>query len=243
MNAALEMRAVRRVHGSGPGAVTALDGIDLCVERGEFVAVMGPSGSGKSTLLQIAGGLSSPTAGDVLVEGRSLPSATAAQRAAIRRSSVGYVFQDLSVLPSLTALENVMLPLELDGLPFRSARETALEALEAVGIGDLADRFPEAMSGGQAQRVAIARGVVGPRRLLLADEPTGALDSRTGLEVIELLRARADAGAAVVLVTHEPRFAAWADRTVQLRDGRIIGQASPTDPGLLLAEPGGAWPR
>ncbi|MFC0676214.1 ABC transporter ATP-binding protein [Brachybacterium hainanense] len=233
----LELRSLRRVHGTGARQVTALDGVDLRVRAGEFVAVMGPSGSGKSTLLQLAGGLDTPTSGEVLVHGAALTALGAAGRARIRRGSIGYVFQDLSILPSLTALENVMLPRELDGVPARRAREEGHAALDAVGIGELADRLPEDMSGGQAQRVAIARAIVGPRRLLLADEPTGALDSRTGAEVVELLRLRADAGAAVVLVTHEPRFAAWADRTVQLRDGRVIGQAAPSDPELLLAPP------
>jgi putative ABC transport system ATP-binding protein len=182
---------------------------------------MGPSGSGKSTLLTLAGGLDEPTSGTVVVQGRTLGALTRAEIAALRRRAVGYVFQDFNLIPALTAAENVALPRELDGAPARTARRAALAALEEVGIGDLADRFPDDMSGGQQQRVAIARAVVGERRLILCDEPTGALDSETGESVLRLLRARVDAGAAGVLVTHEARHAAWADRIVVLRDGRM----------------------
>ena len=188
---------------------------------------MGPSGSGKSTLLHVAGGLDTPTSGRVFVEDRDLATLTAAQVAAVRRRSVGYVFQDLNLLPSLSALENVSLPLELDGVRGGMARRAARAALDEVGVGALAARFPDEMSGGQQQRVAIARALVGPRRLLLADEPTGALDSTTGEEVLRVLRARCEAGAAGVLVTHEARHAAWADRVVFLRDGVVVDQSGP----------------
>jgi putative ABC transport system ATP-binding protein len=223
----LLLSAVTREHVQGDATVHALRGVDLAVHPGELVAVMGPSGSGKSTLLHIAGGLDSPTAGQVLVEGRDLASLSAAQVAAVRRRSVGYVFQDLNLLPSLSALENVALPLELDGVRGGLARQAARAALEEVGVGTLAGRFPDEMSGGQQQRVAIARALVGPRRLLLADEPTGALDSTTGEEVLRVLRARCEAGAAGVLVTHEARHAAWADRVVFLRDGVVVDQSGP----------------
>ncbi|MCL6423541.1 ABC transporter ATP-binding protein [Brachybacterium sp. JHP9] len=237
--ALLELRQVTRTHGEGARQVIALDSVDLEVRPGEFLAVMGASGSGKSTLLHLAGGLALPTRGDVLVEGRSLPALSVADRAAMRRRTVGYVFQDFNLLPSLTAAENVAFPRELDGASVRDARAEAMEALASVGIADLADRRPHEMSGGQAQRVAIARAVVGPRRLLLADEATGALDSRTGQDVVALLRERADAGVAVVLVTHEPRFAAWADRTVHLRDGRLVGVSAPGSVEALLPAVGG----
>lgn len=227
MTALLEMRAVTRVHGHGAREVTALRGIDLAVQPGEFVALMGPSGSGKSTLLHLAGGLALPTSGEVLVDGKSLADLSAADRAVLRRDVLGYVFQELNLLPGLTALENVAFPLELAGLRTRPARTAALGALAEVGIEELASRMPAELSGGQSQRVAIARSLVGPRRLLLADEPTGALDSMSGRDIIALLRGRADAGAGVVLVTHEPRFAAWADRTLQLRDGDVVGVAAP----------------
>ena len=227
MTALLEMRAVTRVHGHGAREVTALRGVDLAVQPGEFVALMGPSGSGKSTLLHLAGGLALPTRGEVLVDGKSLTDLSEAERAVLRRDVLGYVFQELNLLPGLTALENVAFPLELAGLRTRPARAAALGALAEVGIEELASRMPAELSGGQSQRVAIARSLVGPRRLLLADEPTGALDSMSGRDIIALLRGRADAGAGVVLVTHEPRFAAWADRTLQLRDGDVVGVAAP----------------
>jgi putative ABC transport system ATP-binding protein len=226
----LELRLVSRVHGSGETAVHALRTVSLRVPAGELVAVMGPSGSGKSTLLTLAGGLDRPTSGEVVVEGTVLGGLSKAELARLRRRSVGYVFQDFNLVPALTAAENVALPRELDGVRARTARAEALAALEEVGIPELADRFPDDMSGGQQQRVAIARALVGERRLVLADEPTGALDSLTGEAVLRLLRARVDAGAAGVLVTHEARQAAWADRTVFLRDGRIVDDTG-TEPG------------
>jgi len=230
---------VTREHVQGDAVVHALRGVDLAVHAGELVAVMGPSGSGKSTLLHVAGGLDTPTSGRVFVEGRDLATLSAAQVAAVRRRSVGYVFQDLNLLPSLSALENVSLPLELDGVRGGLARQAARAALDEVGVGSMAGRFPDEMSGGQQQRVAIARALVGPRRLLLADEPTGALDSQTGEEVLRVLRARCEAGAAGVLVTHEARHAAWADRVVFLRDGVVVDQSGPaTGVESLLA--GGA---
>jgi len=235
----LALRGVTRVHGTGPTAVHALVGVDLDVRLGELVAVMGASGSGKSTLLNVAGGLDTPTQGTVVLGGDTLSSLDAAGRARLRRRSVGYVFQDFNLVPTLTAAENVALPRELDGVRAREARQEALVALDEVGVADLAARFPDELSGGQQQRVAIARALVGPRRLVLADEPTGALDSTTGEEVMRVLRARVDAGAAGLLVTHEPRFAAWADRTVFVRDGAVVdGTGAPSGPEVLLA--GGA---
>jgi putative ABC transport system ATP-binding protein len=197
---------------------------------------MGPSGSGKSTLLTLAGGLDSPTSGAVRVAGTDLAGLGHKGRAAIRRSAVGYVFQDFNLIPALTAVENVALPLELDGVGARSARRAARIALDEVAIGELAARFPDEMSGGQQQRVAIARAIVGERRLVLADEPTGALDSETGEDILRLLRARCDAGAAGVLVTHEARHAAWADRVVFLRDGVIVDESGRDRPDALLEQ-------
>lgn len=242
MNApALRMRGVTRTHGTGANAVHALDGVDLEIDEGELVAVMGPSGSGKSTLLNIAGGLDTPDRGTVEIAGTPVHGMGAAQRATLRRRAVGYVFQDFNLVPALTASENVALPLELDGLGARRARSAARQALGEVDIAELADRFPDDMSGGQRQRVAIARALVGRRTILLADEPTGALDSVAGEAVMAVLRARIDAGAAGLLVTHEPRFAAWADRTVFLRDGRVVdGTGVRPDASVLLtgAQPG-----
>jgi putative ABC transport system ATP-binding protein len=223
----LELHDVERIHGKGDTAVHALRGVSLTVNGGEMVAVMGPSGSGKSTLLNLAGGLDSPTSGRVVVEGRDLGTMTRRQLAAARRRSIGYVFQDLNLLHSLTALENVALPLELDGAGLRAARAQAAEALSLVDLDGYGSRFPDDMSGGQQQRVAIARALVGKRRLVLADEPTGALDSQTGEAVLRLLRTRVDAGAAGVLVTHEARHAAWADRVVFLRDGVVVDTSGP----------------
>jgi putative ABC transport system ATP-binding protein len=236
----LQLSGVTRQHVQGDVTVQALRGVDLAVHAGELVAVMGPSGSGKSTLLHVAGGLDTPTSGQVLVEGTDLAQLTAAASAAVRRRHVGYVFQDLNLIPALTAAENVSLPRELDGVRGRQARHEALAALAEVGVDELADRFPDELSGGQQQRVAIARALVGPRRLLLADEPTGALDSSTGEEVLRVLRARCEAGVAGVLVTHEARHAAWADRVVFLRDGVVVDQSGPAAGAESLLPAGGA---
>ena len=237
----LELQDVYRVHGSGPTAVHALSGVTLTVNPGELVAVMGPSGSGKSTLLNLAGGLDSPTRGEVVVDGTPLAGAGRRALAALRRRRVGYVFQDLNLLASLTAAENVALPLELDGMSVRKARELAVAALSEVELEGLAGRFPDELSGGQQQRVAIARALIGERRLILADEPTGALDSNTGEAVLRLIRSKVDSGAAGVLVTHDARHAAWADRVVFLRDGVIVDTSGPVDqPEELLQAPGGA---
>ncbi|WP_027346419.1 ABC transporter ATP-binding protein [Hamadaea tsunoensis] len=228
----LELRDVHRRHGQGATEVHALRGVSVSVEPGEFVAVMGPSGSGKSTLLNLAGGLDAPSTGEVVVEGAVLGSLSRSGLARLRRRRIGYVFQDLNLLASLTAAENIALPLELDGLAPRKARPLAEAALAEVDLEGYAERFPDQMSGGQQQRVAIARALVGERRLVLADEPTGALDSQTGEAVLRLLRAKVDAGAAGVLVTHEARHAAWADRVIFLRDGVIVD----TSTGIGSAE-------
>jgi putative ABC transport system ATP-binding protein len=225
VTAALELDQVTKVYGEGRAAVRALDGVSLRVAPGELVAVMGPSGSGKSTLLNLAGGLDRPTAGRVVVDGTDLGRLDRRRLAALRRRRVGYVFQDLNLLPGLTAAENVALPRELDGVGTRRARAEALAALERVGLGERTGAFPDQLSGGERQRVAIARAVAGERALLLADEPTGALDSLAGEAVLELLRARCDDGIAAVLVTHEARYAAVADRVVFLGDGRVVDQA------------------
>jgi putative ABC transport system ATP-binding protein len=225
-------------YGEGATEVRALSDVSLSIAPGELLAVRGPSGCGKSTLLHLAGGLEDPTAGRVLVDGRDVQIMGPAERAALRRNAVGYVFQRLNLVPGLTAVENVMLPLELDGVPTRAARRQALDALAAVGLDHQLDRYPDDFSGGQQQRIAIARAVVGERRLVLADEPTGALDTTTGNAVIELLASLpAERGTAVVLVTHEPRYAAWADRVVSLRDGRIIGQSIAPDTELAGSAP------
>ena len=225
---ALEIIDVSRIHGRGDTAVHALRGLYLTVAPGELVAVMGPSGSGKSTLLNLAGGLDQATAGRVRVHGQELGSLSKGDLAAVRRRMVGYVFQDYNLIPSLTAVENVALPLELDRVKAREAAAAAKRAMDEVGLGGLYDRFPDDLSGGQQQRIAIARAVVGERSLILADEPTGALDSQTGEAVLALLRGRCEAGAAALLVTHEARHAGWADRVVFLRDGAVVDEAGTT---------------
>jgi putative ABC transport system ATP-binding protein len=236
MTSALELREVSKVYGSGSSEVRALSAVDLSVERGELVAVMGPSGSGKSTLLTIAGSLEEASSGRVLIGGVDLATVSRAHRATMRRRSIGYVFQDFNLLPGLTAIENVSLPLELDGVRAKAARPTALEALEELDLADRADHHPDELSGGERQRVAIARAIVGNRGLLLADEPTGALDSVNGEAVMRLLRAAMQRGVAGVVVTHEAQLAAWADRVVFLRDGHVVDQTvTPPGPDSLLA--------
>jgi putative ABC transport system ATP-binding protein len=236
---ALEVRQVTKVHGQGAAEVHALREVDLSVGPGQLVAVMGPSGSGKTTLLTIAGGLEEPTSGEVRVGGTVLSGLSRNQRARLRRRGIGYVFQDFNLLPGLTAVENVALPLELDGTPARKARVAALSALTDLGLAERAEQFPDGLSGGERQRVAIARAIVGERKLLLADEPSGALDSANGEAVMRLLLTACKRGVAVVLVTHDAQLASWAHRVVFLRDGRVVDQTRPA-PGvdsLLTSEP------
>jgi putative ABC transport system ATP-binding protein len=236
MTPLLELRQVSKVYGSGPTEVRALWEVDLSVDRGELVAIMGPSGSGKSTLLLIAGSLEEPTSGDVVVDGAVLSGMSNDDVARLRRRSIGYVFQDFNLLPGLTAVENVALPLELDGVGARAAHATGRQALEELGLGDRARRYPDELSGGERQRLAIARAVVGDRRVLLADEPTGALDSVNGEAVMRLVRSACQRGVTGLVVTHNAQAASWADRVVFLRDGRVVDQtASPAGPESLLA--------
>jgi putative ABC transport system ATP-binding protein len=237
----LELRQVSRSYGEGEAEVHALRDVSLIVDEGAMVAVMGPSGSGKSTLLTIAGTLEEPTTGDVFIAGQPVSRASRATKAALRRRVIGYVFQDFNLLPGLTAAENVSLPLELDGTSGRKARTAALTALEGLGLAGRAAHYPDQLSGGERQRVAIARAMVGERRLLLADEPSGALDSVNAEAVMRLLHdACKNAGMTAVVVTHDAQLASWADRVLFLRDGRVTDQTAPA-PGpesLLTAEPG-----
>jgi putative ABC transport system ATP-binding protein len=237
MTCVLELRQVSKVYGSGPNEVRALTQADLAVARGELVAIMGPSGSGKSTLLTIAGSLEEPSSGLVLVDGVDLATVSRSARAQMRRRFIGYVFQDFNLLPGLKAIENVTLPLELDGVPAKTAYPAAIEAMEELDVAGHADRYPDDLSGGERQRVAIARAIVGERGLLLADEPTGALDSVNGEGVMRLLRAATRRGVAGVVVTHEAQLASWADRVVFLRDGHVVDQtvAAPGPESLLAA--------
>ena len=233
----LELRQVSKVYGTGAAEVHALRGVSLDVGPGMMVAVMGPSGSGKSTLLTIAGSLEEPTSGQVLVAGQDLATMSRNDKARLRRQSIGYVFQDFNLLPGLTAAENVALPLELDGVGARKAGEAGLRALDALGLAERASSYPDQLSGGERQRVAIARAVVGDRHLLLADEPSGALDSANSEAVMRMIHAACQQGVAAVVVTHDAQLAAWADRVVFIRDGRVVDQTVPAPgPESLLGQ-------
>jgi putative ABC transport system ATP-binding protein len=236
----LELREVSKVYGQGAAEVHALRGVSLSVDAGSMVAVMGPSGSGKSTLLTIAGSLEDPTSGEVLVGGSPLSGMSRNAKARLRRRTIGYVFQDFNLLPGLTAAENVALPLELDGVSARKAREAGMRALAELGLAEQAPRYPGQLSGGERQRVAIARAVVGERRLLLADEPSGALDSVNGEAVMRLVHGACKRGVAAVVVTHDAQLASWADRVVFLRDGRMVDQTAPPAGPETLLTPGQA---
>jgi putative ABC transport system ATP-binding protein len=234
----LELREVSKTYGQDVVVVHALAAVSLTVQAGEMVAVMGPSGSGKSTLLTVAGSLEEPTSGEVLVCGTDLATLPRNGKARLRRRVIGYVFQEFNLLPGLTAAENVSLPLELEGVALPRARSAGMAALESLGMAGRAARFPGQLSGGERQRVAIARAVVGDRRLLLADEPSGALDSVNAEEVMSLLHQACQRGVAAVVVTHDARLASRADRILFLRDGRFSGQTSPpAGPESLLTDP------
>jgi putative ABC transport system ATP-binding protein len=240
----LELRLVSKSYGEGAAEVHAIEDVNLFVERGSLVAVMGPSGSGKSTLLTIAGSLEEPTNGEVVIDGASLGAMSRNDKARLRRRTIGYVFQEFNLLAGLTAVENVALPLELDGLAAKKAHVAGMAALDELGLADRATHFPDELSGGERQRVAIARAVVGERHLLLADEPSGALDSTNGEAVMRMILNACKRGVAAVVVTHDAQLASWADRVVFLRDGRVVDQTVPP-PSLesLLEESGQPGPR
>ncbi len=238
MTAMLELRQVSKSYGEDATLVHALIGADLTVQVGELVAVMGPSGSGKSTLLTIAGTLEEPTSGSVIVAGRDVSELSRNDRARLRRRSIGYVFQAFNLLAGLTAVENVSLPLELDGTRSGVAQRAARAALDQLGLGHRAGHYPDQLSGGESQRVAIARAIVGDRCLLLADEPTGALDSTNGEAVMRMLRTACKDGLAGVVVTHDAQLASWADRVVFMRDGRLVDQTPPRPGTASLLTPG-----
>ncbi|MFB6613625.1 ABC transporter ATP-binding protein [Streptomyces sp. NPDC085524] len=233
-NDAIQLRDVSRLHGTGEHAVTALDQVTLDFPRGTFTAVMGPSGSGKSTLLQCAAGLDRPTSGTVTVGGTELTGLSETRLTLLRRDRIGFVFQAFNLLPSLTAEQNVSLPLRLAGR--RPAKAEVREVLTRVGLGDRARHRPSEMSGGQQQRVALARALITRPDVLFGDEPTGALDSRTGREVLTLLRTMVDTeGQTVVMVTHDPLAASYADRVVFLVDGRLSGELAGARPEEIAA--------
>ncbi|TDE40422.1 ABC transporter ATP-binding protein [Antarcticimicrobium sediminis] len=218
----IELRGITRVYGRGEAEVRALDGIDLTIRAGEFVAIMGPSGSGKSTAMNVIGCLDSPTAGEYLFNGVDVARLDKDQRALIRRHYLGFVFQGYNLLPRTPALENVELPLIYKGVGAAERRARALAALEQVGLANRGHHDPSELSGGQQQRVAIARALAGSPEVLLADEPTGNLDTHRSAEIMELLaRLRAETGLTIVMVTHEEDMAAYADRLIWMVDGRI----------------------
>jgi len=219
----IETAGLTKVFGGNGMAVHALRGIDLSVGRGEFVALVGPSGSGKSTLMAILGCLDSPTAGSYFLDGEAVQGLSGPALARIRNEKVGFVFQNYNLLPKANVLRNVELPLLYAGLPRKERKARALEMLEKVGIPEKAGVLPAKLSGGQRQRVAVARALANRPALLLADEPTGALDSKTGGEVLELFAELNRQGNTVVLVTHDPKIASMASRRVELSDGLVVG--------------------
>jgi putative ABC transport system ATP-binding protein len=221
----MELQDVTKVYQQGSRVVHALRGVSLTIAGGEFVAIMGPSGSGKSTLMHLLGALDTPTSGRALFGGRDLQALSDRERALLRRTRIGFVFQFFNLLPTLTAAENVALPLLLGGHGRGRSRKAALAALEGVDLAGRADHFPEELSGGEMQRVAVARALVTEPEAILCDEPTGNLDSANSQQVLTLLRGLPQAGRrAVVMVTHDPQAAAYGDRVVRLRDGRIESQ-------------------
>jgi len=220
--AVIETRALRKVYAEGSEAeVIALNGVDLSIARGEFVAIMGPSGSGKSTLMNLIGCLDTPSSGTYLCNGTDVAALTKAELAILRRETIGFVFQGFHLLPRMSALDNVAMPLGYTNIPTAQRRERAAAMLESVGLGARLNHRPTELSGGQQQRVAIARALIHAPQILLADEPTGALDSHTGEEILALFKQLRHNGHTVVLITHDAEVAAHAERTCVMRDGEL----------------------
>jgi len=239
MAAVIELSGVSKVYGKGEAEVRALDGVDITIERGDFVAIIGASGSGKSTMMNIIGCLDAPTAGSYLLDGINTRELDEYQQAQIRNRKIGFVFQNFNLISRTKAVDNVAMPLAYAKVGRHERRDRALAMLDTVGLSSRAGHRPSQLSGGQQQRVAIARALVTNPVLLLADEPTGALDSITGESVMRLLRTHCDQGGTGILVTHDAAHAAWADRVVFLRDGRIVDEArratGPESPDAMLA--------
>jgi len=215
----LEVKAVTKVYGNGAASIAALDGVTFEVNKGDYIAIMGPSGSGKSTLLNIIGGLDRPSGGEVILDGRRIDNLDEDNLVDIRRGKIGYVFQQYHLLPSLTALENVLLPLTFRGL---DGEEKALDILDRVGLGKRAGHKPSQLSGGEQQRVAIARALVNDPLLTLADEPTGNMDQKTGKEILDLFDRLNKESRSIIMVTHNREAAERAREIIVLRDGRIV---------------------
>jgi putative ABC transport system ATP-binding protein len=233
----IELRDVRRTYGEGPSAVQALKGITLGIEAGSMTAIVGPSGSGKSTLLNLLGALDQPSSGQVILAGQDLGTLDDDGRTRLRRDRIGFVFQFFNLLPTLSALENVLLPAKLAGKKGKELEQRALDLLGRVGLGQRLHHRPEQLSGGEMQRVALARALIMDPPVLLADEPTGNLDSKTGREVMTLLRGAVDARRTVILVTHDPRMSRVADRVLTIRDGELAydERVSAESPDVVFA--------
>jgi putative ABC transport system ATP-binding protein len=232
----LEAKEIRKQYRMGEHLVNALDGVDFQVEKGEFAAIMGPSGSGKSTLLHLLGGLDGPTEGNIILAGQPLARLSERKATLVRRHNVGFVFQFFNLLPTLSAEENILLPVIIDGKDQRKYKERLNSLLELVGLTDRRHHKPDQLSGGEQQRVAIARALVTEPAILLADEPTGNLDSKTGTSIMELLKRSCDElDQTVIVVTHDAKAAAYADRVIFLRDGVIVQEFKPPK-SMPLAE-------
>ncbi len=237
MSTIIQTQGMTKVYGSNGAAVHALRGIDLTVEQGEFVALIGPSGSGKSTLMAILGCLDLPTAGIYTLDGHQVQGLSGGELAKIRNEKVGFIFQSYNLLPKASILRNVELPMLYAGVGRKERRERGMALLEKVGIADKAEKLPATLSGGQRQRVAVARALANNPALLLADEPTGALDSKTGAEVLDLFRELHSQGNTLLLVTHDPAIAALAQRRVEIRDGEVVVGGKEED-SMSSHEPG-----
>ena len=222
MHSVIEVKDAHKTYKMGENIVNALDGVDFTVKQGEFIAIMGPSGSGKSTLMNLLGCLDRPTSGSYTLEGENIAASTDQELALIRNKQIGFVFQNFNLLPRLSALDNVALPLVYSRINRTERRNKALEALQAVGLADRGHHRPNELSGGQRQRVAIARALVNNPAIIMADEPTGNLDSKSGDEIISMFKDLNSKGRTIILVTHEPEIAAHANRTILIRDGKIV---------------------
>jgi putative ABC transport system ATP-binding protein len=225
----IEIRDLSRHYVMGPTIVKALDRVEFNIEKGEFVAIVGPSGSGKSTLMNILGCLDSPTSGSYTLAGEETANLKRNQLAEIRNRRIGFIFQSFNLLPRESALENVSLPLIYQGVPLKKRKETAMAMLDKVGLSGREHHIPSELSGGQRQRVAIARALSGKPAILLADEPTGALDSKTGVEIMALFHSLHDEGSTIIMVTHDHKVARQANRVLQIEDGRILADVSAKD--------------
>ena len=228
----IELKDIYKIYSDGDSEIRALDGVSLFVDKGEFVAIVGSSGSGKSTCMNIIGCLDTPTSGKYFLNGNDVSELNEKELAHIRNRELGFVFQQYNLIPKLNILENVELPLLYKGVKAKQRREMAMLALERVGLGDRASKFPSQLSGGQQQRVSIARALAGNPPVILADEPTGALDSKTGKEVIDFLKKLNNEGTTIVLITHDNDIASKIKRVVRIHDGKIISDETKEDEDL-----------